>query len=327
MLTHLAATFLALGDQRGNPEGRPSGWQRWTVNAWVHCAPPESYKKLGAGPCPRRVESGHGKSSDAHTSAAHRYCCVPYLRSDWHAGQAEPLNLNLNRQKSGVDAGGGPNALAQAIATGHVTPERMSYLLSRNPGLVEGVMQIDPSFDSSKAQAYPATYKDFTSGKTAVAINAGATALGHLQELSRMNTNESHIPGTPDYNAYQNKADTVASELAKFYGDATIPAIAAIKKTLTATLPGNRQAAIRTQAESMGDKLDAFQQQWENAAPSKVYQAPMPGISEKAMAARRALAGGGFAQSVKMQAPNGQIKIVPADQVDHYTRLGAKVVR
>jgi hypothetical protein len=65
VLTHLAATFLALGDQRGNPEGRPSGWQRWTVNAWVHCAPPESYKKLGAGPCPRRVESGHGKSSDA----------------------------------------------------------------------------------------------------------------------------------------------------------------------------------------------------------------------------------------------------------------------
>ena len=39
------------------------------------------------------------------------------------------------------------------------------------------------------------------------------------------------------YTAYQNKADTVATELAKFYGDSTIPAIAAIKSTLTSQLP------------------------------------------------------------------------------------------
>jgi hypothetical protein len=165
----------------------------------------------------------------------------------------------------------------------------VSYLLARNPELVGEVMKLDPGFDSSKAQAYPATYKDFTSGKTSVAINSGGTALSHLNELQKMNTVESHIPGTPDYNAYQNKADTVASELAKFYGDATIPAIAAIKKTLTAQLPGNRKAAIQTQAQSMGDKMDSFQQQWQNAAPSKAYQAPMPGISPQAIQARAAL--------------------------------------
>lgn len=197
--------------------------------------------------------------------------------------------LKFQQAQAGISDDGTPNPLAQAIASGHLAPDRMGYLLARNPGLLQGVMEVDPSFDASKAQSYPATYKDFTSGKTSIALNAGGTALTHLQELSTMNTDASHIYGTPAYNAYQNKADTVASELAKFYGDATIPAIDAIKKTLTATLPGNRQAAIETQAKSMGDKLDAYQQTWDNAAPSKSYQAPMPGISSKAMAAREAL--------------------------------------
>jgi hypothetical protein len=223
----------------------------------------------------------------------------------------EQARLKFDQQKSGVTDSGAANPLADAIAQGHITPDRMGYLLARNPDLLQGVLKADPSFDSSKAQSYPAVYKDFTSGKTSVALNAGATALGHLQELSNMNTVQSHIPGTPDYNAYQNKADTVSSELAKFYGDATIPAIAAIKKTLTATLPGNRQAAIKTQAQSMGDKMDAFQQQWENAAPSKAYQAPMPGISAHAQAARQSLAGGNQPSAaaggaITVTAPNGK---------------------
>jgi hypothetical protein len=44
--------------------------------------------------------------------------------------------------------------------------------------------------------------------------------------------------------------------------------------------------------------------------------------------------GGGYGQgqpsqgggTVKMQAPNGQTKDIPADQVEHYKSLGAKVV-
>lgn len=234
----------------------------------------------------------HNQASEA-TAAATAQGLQAYRGQELKQGAQriglEAAKLKFQQAQAGVGDNGQPNTLAQAIATGHITPDRMGYLLSKNPGLLQGVMQIDPTFDSSKAQSYPTTYKDFTSGKTSIAINAGGTALSHLHELSEMNTVASHIPGTPDYNAYQNKADTVASELAKFYGDATIPAIASIKKTLTSTLPGNRQAAIETQAQSMGDKLDSFQQQWENAAPSKNYQAPMPGISQKAITARAAL--------------------------------------
>ena len=203
--------------------------------------------------------------------------------------------LDLKRQQAGVGTGGVPSDLASAIAQGHIAPDRMGYLLSKNPALMQGVMAVDPSFDSSKAAAYSQTYKDFTSGKTSVALNAGGTALGHLQELQGLNTLESRIPGTADHQAYENKVDTVATELAKFYGDSTVSGIDNIKKTLNSTF--NRDAAIKTQAQSMGDKLDAFQQQWQNAAPSKAYEAPMPGISPKALAARQALAGESSASS------------------------------
>jgi hypothetical protein len=208
----------------------------------------------------------------------------------------EGAKLNLDRQKQAYDQGQAADAsgtdLATAIASGHIAPDRMAYLLSKNPGLVNAVMQKDPSFDSSKSASYAQAYKDFTSSKNGSAggaLNAGGTALGHLQELSNMNTVASHIPGTPSYNAYMNKVDTVATELAKFYGDSTVSGIGAIRSTLASTLPGTRQAAIKTQAQSMGDKFDAYQQTWDNAAPSKAYEAPMPGISQKAMEARAAL--------------------------------------
>ena len=110
-----------------------------------------------------------------------------------------------------------------------------------------------------------------------------------MRELRDLNTTASHIPGTPAWNAYQNKVDTLATELARFYGDATIPEIASIKSTLASNLPGTRQAAIETQAKSMGDKLDEFERQWNDAAPSAAYHRPMPGISQKANEARAAL--------------------------------------
>ena len=175
------------------------------------------------------------------------------------------------------------------IGEGRAPLNNPAYLLARKPEIMDAVAKAYPDFDASKIKSYQDTYKDYTSGKTSIALNSGGTALGHLRELQALNTSASHILGTPAHNAYINKADTVASELAKFYGDATVPAIAAIKDTLTATLPGNREAAIRTQAQSMGDKLDSFETEWTNAAPSKAYQAPMPGISLQAKQARAAL--------------------------------------
>ena len=165
-----------------------------------------------------------------------------------------------------------------------------------------------------------------------VARNAGNTALLHLAELRKLNTDKSRIPGTTDYQKYQNKLDTISTELGRFYGNSTLEGIAGYRKTLGAIF--NRDAAITTQAQSMGDKLDSFENQWKNAAPSKAYQAPLPGISDAAKKARAELdpnykyqgkEGGaaGGTKGVMLKAPNGQTKEVPADQVEHYKSLGA----
>jgi hypothetical protein len=225
---------------------------------------------------PSEIAKNAGETAQARAGAVRDY-----------AGAAK--DVEDVKTAKGKEAQAGDPALVDSIGTGKIVSERMAYLLSRNPQLVDAVTAKYPDFDSSKAESYPAIYKDFTSGKTSVALNSGATALEHLQKLQTLNTPASHIPGTPAYNAYHNQLDTLAPELAKFYGDTTVPAIAALKSTLGATLPGNRQAAIETQAQSMGKKFDNYEQQWRNAAPSASYEAPLPGVSDKAKDARAAL--------------------------------------
>jgi hypothetical protein len=207
-------------------------------------------------------------------------------------GEANAANARATKDQT--DSGTGPKgeALVDSIGSGRIALDRLGYLAARNPDLLAAVQQKYPDFDSSKAAQYPAVYKEFTSTKKGTAggaLNAGATALKHLHELDALNTVKSHIPGTSDYVKYQNKADTLSTELASFYGDTTIPAIASIKSTLTTQVPGGRAGAIRTQAQSMGDKFDSYEQQWQNAAPSKAYEAPMPQIDKEAMEARATL--------------------------------------
>ena len=108
-----------------------------------------------------------------------------------------------------------------------------------------------------------------------------------MKALQDLNTLESRVPGTKDYNAFHSKLDTLAAELGSFYGANNIPDIEGYKKTLGATF--NRDEAIRTQAKSMGDRLDEFENTWRTAAPSASYEARMPGISDKGRAARHKL--------------------------------------
>ena len=184
------------------------------------------------------------------------------------------------------------NALVDAIGTGQMPVDRLSYLLARKPQILDQVVQKYPDFAPANVDSYVKMYADYHStkpGTTGAMILSGATALGHLKELRDLNTMASHISGTPAHTAYMNKLDTLAPELAKFYGDTTIPAIEALKRTLGSTLPGNRDSAIRTQAQSMGDRLDNYEQAWREGAPSRAYEEPIPQISDKAKQNRAAL--------------------------------------
>jgi hypothetical protein len=228
----------------------------------------------------------------------------------------EGARLNFERQKEANVNGTSPEGmqLVDEIGTGKMAVDRLAYLLARNPALMSAVAQKYPDFDSSKVGAYIQATKDFTSSKPNTAggsLLAGSVAFKHLQELKDMNTLESMNPLTAAYTAYQNKADTVSGELARFYQTDTLPGIASIKSTLASPLVYKRNAAITTQAQSMGDRLNSYEQTWKNAAPSAAYEAKMPGIDADAMKARAALdpnykmptSGGGGNTVV---APNGK---------------------
>lgn len=183
-------------------------------------------------------------------------------------------------------------ALVDEIGQGKMPLTRMDYMLSRNPNLAAAVAAKYPDFDGSKIASYKQATRDFTgSGKIGVQLNAGSTAMRHFSRLKDINDNNPttvRVPGTAAYKEYNNLLDTVAGEVLTFYGTPkTNETIASVKGTLGGLT--NRDAAITEQALAMGAKFDEIENTWQNAAPSKAYQAPMPGYSEAAKQARAKL--------------------------------------
>lgn len=216
--------------------------------------------------------------------------------------------------------------LVDQIGAGKMPVGRMAYLMAKKPELLAAVAKKYPGFDESKIDAYAKTYQDFTSGKAGTAVNAGGTAFQHLLKLQQLNTVASHIPGTGPYRAYQTQLHTLSDELGKFYGASTVHGQEGFSEDLGSLIPGTRDRAIKTQAEAMGVKMDQYEQQWRNAAPSAAYEAPLPGIGLEAKEARASLDPSyGAKATVRMKAPNGEISTVPLNQAKHYIQQGATV--
>jgi hypothetical protein len=150
-------------------------------------------------------------------------------------------------------------------------------------------MEKYPDYDNSKTVSYAALNKDYVSGKTSVQLTGGAIALRHMKEAMELNTPMSMIPTTAAHTAYESKINTLADELTAFYGHSTDISVEAMKSTLLSRTQYNRTAALKTQARSMGDRLDEFEHKWEQGKPSAYYEQPMPHISDEAKAARKFL--------------------------------------
>jgi hypothetical protein len=240
-----------------------------------------------------------------------------------NAAEAAQADAKAKETQALSGEGAAGESLVDSIGTGHIVPDRLGYLISKNPELLAAVTKKYPDFDTSKAASYASLYKEFTStkpGTAGAALNNGATALKHLAALEKLNTPMSHVPHTSAWTAYHNQLDTLAPELAKFYGDTTIPAIASYKATLGSTLPGNRKAAFDTQANSMSKKFDSYEQQWKNGAPSAAYKLPMAQIDPEAQAAR-AHFDPAYAQRQAEQAANEVVAVqIPGQPVGHIPR-------
>jgi len=194
------------------------------------------------------------------------------------------LAENKAAQTTAVNSPQG-QSLVDAIGQGRATVGTLRSAMN-NPSLLEAVTAKYPDWDQSKVAGYAGTMKDFTSGHTSIQLNNAGTALLHLQELQRLNTAQALLPLTSAKSAYQNQLSTVVHELDQFYGANNIPAAEDLKSTLSAPTTWQRDAAIKRQAVSMGEKLDQFGQQWRNAAPSAAYEARMPDISAESKVAR-----------------------------------------
>jgi hypothetical protein len=218
-----------------------------------------------------------------------------HIKAETKASLSVAAKNEAEREKLKVTAAN-HDATVDAFGRGQIAPENVGYLLRGEAGqtLLNEVTTKYPDIDTTKLQNYAKDAAEFTStrkGTAGGAINNGATAFKHLLALEKLNTAASHVPHTPAYTAYKNQADTLVDELGQFYGNTTIPGLADFKDTLMSTLPGNRESAIKTQAHSMGEKMDSYVQQWNNVAPSVHYQRPMPFYDNAARGARQHLTG------------------------------------
>lgn len=215
-------------------------------------------------------------------------------------------------------------SLVQSIGTGKIGLERLGYILARNKNLAAEVSQAYPDFDSSKIQSYIAQYHNFTSGKAAEQLKAGANAIQHLYQLKAINDAnpvEVHNAASKAYKQYQAILNVVTGELSKFYAT---PQTNENREQLRAPLDGwvNRDAGILGQAEAMGVAFNDLQNQWLQAAPSSAYQASLPGLNAPALAALQTLApdqyqtftGGRSPLPAAMPAPNAAPSTDPVDQ-------------
>jgi hypothetical protein len=205
------------------------------------------------------------------------------------AGEARAQTGKIQEETRQLKEAGGEDVGAEtvdAIGQGRVIAPKLQRMLAKSPGILNQVLKKYPDFDQSKVDSYANTYKNFTSGKDSTAINSGGAAMTHMENLLRLNTIDSLNPLSAASGRYQNQLTTLATELAKFYGDPSVSGIQAIKDSLGSNIPWKRQAAIETQLQSMGVKMDQYENEWKNAAPSKQYQAPMPSLSNEAKNSR-----------------------------------------
>lgn len=213
--------------------------------------------------------------------------------------------------------------------------------------LTQWVNQVNPEYDAGLFTNRAPTRKAFTTGTQGQQINAINTAIGHIDQITKLGEklgNGKFVPGNEFYNWARTTfgsdavtnfdtlkgalAGEVASVLAK--SGATVSGIAEAEKNVrAASSPQQLAGYVKTLLPVMGSKLNALNYQYHQAMGEN------DSFSALSPEAKSILQKNGFnpndtlgagAATVKMRAPNGQVSDVPASQVEHFKSLGASVV-
>lgn len=206
------------------------------------------------------------------------------------------------------------------------------------------VNQYDPNFSDMRAQIR----RTFTSGpeaKNIGALNTASVHLDQLDEAAKAMKNGSFVPGNQAYNYisrmfgsnavtnFGNLKSAVAGELANaLKGVATDIEIKNISENImAANSPEQMAGAVDTNLHTLGAKLKTYQERYQQQIPNDTAWSPVLPSARKVYQKHGfdPVQGGnqGTGGTVNMKAPDGSLKPVPADQVDHYKKLGAVVVQ
>jgi hypothetical protein len=175
-------------------------------------------------------------------------------------------------------------AKIKAVAEGRAAAPRPGTKFGE--ALLNQVTQYDPTFDAANAQSRLKTRVDFTSGKSAQAVNALNTAMGHLIHLDDQahdlgnnsflpgflnpikRFNDTNIRGSSAYNTFDQTKQAAASELRKVFAGSAGGNLAELE-AWEATLDSAKSYpqlhdAIRNGVDLMSSRLNSLQEQYSN---------------------------------------------------------------
>jgi hypothetical protein len=209
-------------------------------------------------------------------------------------------------------------------------------------GLMRKVLAINPDYQEQNWQVQGSQLKNFTTGKVADQLRATNTALSHVgilnDAIDALNNGDLRVlnslgnrlgleTGKTPAAVFQTIVGKVGPELAQAYGEATGGERKVEKGNFDSSLPPQTlRANVAVTAQLLKGKIDSTKFQW-NSTPGFEKRA-LPMISPEAQGVLDRLGGGGAAASgpVKMKAPDGTVRTIPADQVEHYKSKGAVIV-
>lgn len=222
------------------------------------------------------VDGGAGASAAAGSGAPGYFGPVAGTRT----GSAGDPTLTGDAYLASVPAH--ERAKIKAIAEGRVAAPRPGTRFGET--ILSKVAQYDPTFDAANSQSRLKTRTDFTSGKSAQAVNALNTAMGHLLHLDTQAKdlgNFSTLPGllNPIYNkgrqiggdtklpAFQQTKQAASSEMRKVFAGSAGGNLTELKEwqeSLDSSQSYEQlHAAIRNGVELMGSRLNALQDQYQ----------------------------------------------------------------
>lgn len=211
--------------------------------------------------------------------------------------------------------------LIRAIGEGRTELSSRAASTKEGKALMQEVTTAYPGYDFSRAPEYAKTRQVFTSGKTADAINALNTAMGHMLTMYQNATLGGSLPviGAVERAAGSQSAITLANakaalidELGKAYkgGALTDADTRTWKGRISAWSPAEIKGNARSFVQLLDSKLSSYEQQWRNGSPPGAV-APIQILSPEAKSAyetitgREPITGSVSSQPSQTAAPSG----------------------